>query len=276
MKIVAIFGVVVVAVLGATNAEAGRSGGHGGGHHGGGRSGSSRAHSRHTHGHGSKGCVDANDVLGYKRCSRFGDWSRITNLRPISIELLSVIRSLRFEPVAIRGKTGLEGRDFRYQGTTGERSATSMGFGFRGTIDLASGVYAGAELEIGGAMTSQRVQVSSDVEPLKAWQRGYVQGVGVLGVRDTIGETTVAAELAGGVLLTPVTAKYADDLESGDAHRTMLALIPRPAIEARVRAARWLSPWATIGAFAAADLAGAGYSAGLQLGLHLRAFDGGR
>ncbi len=153
----------------------------------------------------------------------------------------------------------------------------AVGVGLRLTIDIGAGFYVGPEGEIGAATASLPVRaVALDAEPLSAWQGGYGQLVGVFGARRTLGRARVAVELAGGVLATPVTARFADDPDAGTSHTTYLSASPRLTAEARVRVSRWISPWASAGAFAGADITGRGYSVGLQLGLHLRAFDGGR
>lgn len=283
------FIVMLVVMLGAAPALAGRTGGGGhggGGHHGGGsRGGASRggahAHrghsSSHLHRHASD-CVETSSIVGYRRCSKFGDWSKATLVPPSTLELLTMTRSIRVAPISIGGTTELEGRDVRYAADRPTaRTMNAIGVGLRGTVAIGAGFYLGAEGEIGAAMSSLPVRAMAlDAEPLTAWQGYYGQAVGVLGIQHSLGDTRIAVELAGGVLATPVTARFADDPESGSTHTATLAAMARPTAEARVRIARWLSPWASAGTFAGADLFGRGYSAGLQLGVHLRAFDGGR
>ena len=276
------FIVMLVITLCAFPALAGRSagGGHrGGGHHSGGsRGGSHRGHSSsHQHRHASD-CVETSRVLGYRLCSKFGDWSKATLVPPATFELITMTRSIRIAPMSIGGRTEIEGRDVRY---AADRQTTStmnaIGIGLRASVATGAGFYLGAEGEIGAAMSSLPVRAMAlDAEPLTAWQSYYAQVVTVLGFRHSLGDTRIAVELAGGVLATPVTARFADDAESGITHTATLAAMARPAAEARVRVARWLSPWASAGAFVGTDLFGRGYAAGLQLGVHLRAFDGGR
>ena len=199
-------------------------------------------------------------------------------MRPSTLELLTTMRSIRVAPVSIGGTAELEGRNLRYTADRPtEQTMNAIGIGLRGTVEIAAGFYVGGEGELGAAISSVPVRtVALDSEPLTAWQGGYGQVVAVFGARRMLGDTRVAVELAGGLLVTPVTARFADDPESGSTHTTTLSAMARPTAEARVRVARWLSPWASAGAFAGADLFGRGYSAGLQLGVHLRAFDGGR
>lgn len=274
---------MLVFLVGPAVADAGRTGGGGhggGGHHGGGsRGGGSRAHRGHGHAHGhAASCVETSSVLGYRHCSKFGDWAKATLLRPGALELLTSTRSIHMTPVSLGGTAEIEGRNLRY---TADRSAAgtmkTIGIGFRGTVEIAAGFYLGAEGEIGAAISALPVRaVALDSEPLTAWQGSYGQVVAVFGAQRMIGDTRIAVELAGGALVTPVSARFADDPEMGSTHTAVLSTIARPTAEGRVRIARWLSPWASAGAFAGADLSGRGYSAGLQLGLHLRAFDGAR
>ena len=196
----------------------------------------------------------------------------------IALELLSTARTIRLAPVSIAGTTVLEST--RLQFAAERRSIRTMhavGVGLRGTLGIGAGLYAGLEGEIGLAPRAVNVGASAvDTEPLTAWQGNYEQAVAVLGARHTLGFTRVEAELAGGVLATPVSVRFADDLEIGEEHTTTLSQLARPTAEARLRITRWLTPWVTIGGFAAAGLIRRGTSAGLSLGLHLRAFDGGR
>ena len=46
-------------------------------------------------------------------------------------------------------------------------------------------------------------------------------------------------------------------------------------IRGRVRADLWLTPWITVGGYAGKDAVSGQSSAGVTLGGHLRAFDGG-
>lgn len=266
-------------LISASPVAAGRSGGHGGGgHHPGGNAGHSQSsHGGHgSYGHGSD-CA-APPVLGYRTCSRFGDWDRTTRLPAVAFELLTTARTIRLAPISIAGTTALEST--RLQFTADRRSIRTMhafGIGLRGTLGIGAGLYVGLEGEIGIAPRAVDVGVSAvDTEPLTAWQGNYGQAVAVLGARHTLGSTRVEAELAGGVLATPVSARFADDLEIGEEHTTTLSQLARRTAEARLRITRWLTPWVTLGGFAAAGLTRRGYSAGLSLGLHLRAFDGGR
>jgi hypothetical protein len=89
----------------------------------------------------------------------------------------------------------------------------------------------------------------------------------------------VSIELAGGVQAIPVTARYADDDESRSEHTASFSTLVRPVFEPRLRFERWLTPWISAGAFVGAQIPvtsnSRGYAGGLQLSLHVRAFDGG-
>lgn len=274
----------------AGSADAGRTGGRGGhgggGHHGGSRGGGSRGggsrshrgHGRSSHVHTSSSCVEASTILGYRRCSSFGDWAKTTLLPPTAIEVGAISRAIRLAPLSLSGSTELEGQKLRFMAERpNARTMNTIGVGVRLTMDIGAGFYLGADGEIGAATASLPVRaMASDAEPLTAYQASYGQVAAILGAHRTIGDTRVAAEVAAGGLVTPVTARFADDPETGSDHRTMLSLSARPTAEARLRVARWLSPWTSVGVFAGIDLSGGGFSAGLSFGAHLRAFDGGR
>jgi hypothetical protein len=185
---------------------------------------------------------------------------------------------MQLAPLSLAGTTQLEGTDLRYRAErTVPATLQTVGIGVRLAIAVTASSYAGAEVELGSAMSSAHADTMTLApEPITASQRGYGQAVAVLGVRHELAGTRLAAELAGGVRATPVTAWFADDPETTGDHATTLAMVARPLVEARVRATRWLSPWLSAGAFAGADVTGGGFALGLSLGAHLRAFDGGR
>jgi len=187
-----------VLLLGSPVADAGRTGGGGhggGGHHGGGSRGGSRGghrgHSRgHAHRHAS-GCVETSSILGYRQCSKFGDWANAALLQPSTLELLTTMRSIRVAPLSIGGSAELEGRNLRYTADRPtERTMNAIGIGLRGTVEIAAGFYLGGEGEVGAAISSVPVRaVALDSEPLTAWQGGYGQVVAVFGARRMRGDT---------------------------------------------------------------------------------------
>lgn len=273
--------VLAFLVIDVRAADAGRGGGHGGGgHHGGGRGGGSRGshrgHGRSPHIHSK--CAETSPALGYRRCSSFGDWAKATLLPPAEIEFVTSSRAIQLAPLSLSGWTELEDTKFRFAADQpSPRTMTTIGIGVRGTIGVGWGFYLGLDGELGAATTALPVRaVAMNAEPITAFQAGYGQLAALIGARRTIGDTRVAVELAGGVLTVPVTARFADDPETGSEHETVLSFSARPTAEARLRVDRWITPWVTAGAFGGVDLSGRGYSAGLSLGLHLRAFDGGR
>ena len=177
--------VLALLAIDAGSADAGRTGGRGGhgggGHHGGSRGGGSRgghrSHGRSGHVQTSSSCVETSTILGYRRCSSFGDWAKTTLLPPAAIEGGAITRAIRLAPLSLSGSTELEGQKLRFMAERpNARTMNTIGVGLRLTIDIGAGFYLGADGEIGAATASLPVRaMASDAEPLTAYQASYGQ-----------------------------------------------------------------------------------------------------
>ncbi len=185
-------------------------------------------------------CRDPERVLGYRTCGRFGDWSFVTRLPPITLAWTFQVRSLRLQPLDTRDTRARE----REPGMSD--ALTAIGPGVRITVGVWPGFYVGGEMSGGVA---------------DGWRGGYGSLVAIAGGQRRIDRTSVAIELAAGVL-------FADSAPRSSGGRLDLDL--------RARFDRWVSPWLTIGGFVGLDPFVRDYTAGVQVAFRFRAYDGGR
>ncbi|HTL33999.1 MAG TPA: hypothetical protein VL326_12780, partial [Kofleriaceae bacterium] len=141
------------------------------------------------------------------------------------------------------------------------------------------GFYAALEGELGGltsaaSASTEMMSTGTFGGPQLVQQGGLVMGAyGVAGVRGSLGRATLAVEGAGGVRQT----RYHFDSTYHACETTSTIADTRAVVEARARAEVWAGPWFTLGATVGANLAERGdWLAGLYLGLHSRAYAGGR
>lgn len=187
-------------------------------------------------------CRDPERVLGHRTCGRFGDWSYVTRLPPITLGWTVQARALASQPPNTR-TDGTLARE-REPGATD--ALTAFGPGVRITVGVWPGLYVGGEMSGGVA---------------DAWRGGYGALAAIAGGQGRIDRTSFAIELAAGAL-------FADSATRSNGWRADLDL--------RVRFDRWVSPWWTIGGFAGLDPFVRDYTAGAQFAFRFRAYDGGR
>lgn len=192
------------------------------------------------HGHRHRPCASSERVLGRRTCGVFGDGTLATRLPSITLGLLAHARALEASaPVAGAGIAREQQPGARPGGLD------ALGSGVRLIAGLAPPLYAGFEGSIGLGVTPAG--------------GGYGAFAAILGGRRRLEHTTLAMELAAGVI----------SAGSG-------ALEPRLDLDVRLRLDRWITPWVTVGAFAGVDPFERDRSFGGQLAIHLRAFDGDR
>jgi hypothetical protein len=188
---------------------------------------------------------------------------------------------LGLPPLATRDTAELEEANLTFQADRPvPATMATLGVGLRLTMDIGAGLFIGIDGELGAATRAAPVRVMTDSsEPVVASQSRYGQLGLLVGARRALGRSQLTVELAGGVQAIPITARYADDMESGGEHTASFSRLVRPVLEPRLRFDRWLTPWISVGAFVGAQIPvtsnNRGYAGGLQLSLHVRAFDGG-
>lgn len=291
----------VVALASPGLAHAGHTCGGGGGHGGGGGSAPSSSSSssyssgtswsysgRSTTGVAYEqptGCIDDTDVLGYRKCTKYGEWAGNMRLPKLFIEVGSSVRQFASGLPDQQGQVTHGDHSFSYRVVmpTGTAAATPIDTAMTSTLRIGAvskhAFYLAAEGELGGlTSTAQASTEMMSVGPLGgpqlAQQGALVLGAyGVAGVRGSVGGATLAIEAAGGVRQT----RYHFDSQYYSCDTTSTIAVTRGIVEARARGEMWLGPWMTLGATIGANVAAKGdWLAGLYLGLHSRAFDGAR
>jgi hypothetical protein len=221
-------------------------------------------------------CVDATDIVGYRRCKRFGGWASHT-ATPVLLELGAAVRTFGSPLGTASGHVSHDSESFSYRvvGTPTGRASTSpptetavvttarLGFGLR------RGVYLAGEGELGGLvhnasraeMTSTGMFGAPSITPSSSLVLG---ALAVAGVRGDTRRGTFGAEVVGGVRSV---AYYYESRYLACVNTTSHA-VTSPVLEARARASLWLSPYVSVGASAGASVIDRGaWVTGLHLGL---------
>ncbi len=226
-------------------------------------------------------CVEDNDVVGYRQCTKFGAWSTNLRLPRLFIELGSNVRQFGSRLGSHGGTVSHGAESFSYRMVMPESGAidtaltSTMRFGF----GMPHGLYAGVEAELGG-ITAQRAGTVAMETPgtfgrpdLDATTGMFIGALGIAGVRGTAGRATFAVEAAGGVR----TARYRFASTYHNCETTSAISVSEGVVEARARAELWMSPWLTAGVSLGTSVVDRGdWLAGAYLGFHSRAFAGGR
>jgi len=249
----------------------GSGGGHGGG--GGMAHGSWRAEPT---------CTDTSDVVGFRRCTKFATWSANLGFPVLTIEGGALVR--RFSSL-LDQRTGTVrhgGESFSYRlAQSVDRRAidTAVMSTLRATVGLTRALYSGLEVDLGGLtgtgeVESQMMSTGVFGQPALQQRGGFVvDSLGIIGVRGGAGPGTLGVEFAGGLRVASygVHSSYHDCETSG----AVTAL--EGVAEARARGELWLGPWITAGAVIGASvIERSAWMAGVYVGVHSRAFGGGR
>ena len=199
--------------------------------------------------------TDDNDVVGYRRCDRYGSWGR--NLLDPYVFFDLGMNQRTFGSAATAPAVVPAART-----TTGPKpvggkttSASALLFDERMGFGLSRHMYGAVDFELGnfGNLDSLDEHTPDLV----------VDGLASLGLRGGLGPFALGVEVAGGVM------EYTYAWER-DGHVDGM-------LEARGRVDLWLSPWCTVGAVAGTSLIAQGdWMAGLFLGVHTWSYAGDR
>ena len=192
---------------------------------------------RHSH-----RCKDPERVLGHRTCGRFGAWSYVTRLPPLSFGWLVHARTVPTSLSRLDASAALA----REQAPVDATSMKVLGPGIRITVGVAPRLYLGGEMTGGLAIGA-------------AQPGAYGSVAGVIGAQHHTTRTDFALELVAGAVFTDTTP-----LQSGW----------RADADVRIRVDRWITPWVTLGGFVGVEPFGRGYTAGALVALRVRAFDG--
>lgn len=222
-------------------------------------------------------CVETSEIHGRRQCGEFGTWA-MGRVPHLAIELGTSVRSISLARLDLSGRIDHEDDGsyaYRMTGAPDAGAAAAVGADLR--VTGGRRWYGGVELSIGGiAADPGAMEMSFAAEPGASGEAAlqlHVAGGAVAGARWSLGRLSVAGEVFAGarMLQVEIESRY------GYCDLTDHARDYSVAVEPRARADLWLSPWATVGAFAGTDIAQPGSRVlGVYVGGHTRAFDGVR
>jgi hypothetical protein len=260
----------------------------GGGSSGGGSSGGSGGSSSDDYSSSDSGgssssepaCVDTTDIVGYRRCRRFGGW-RGRLRTPILVELGLASRTFASPLREAGGSFSHDDESFSYrvvgrppEGSPEPAMDSATVFTMRLGVGLGRGLYLAGEAELGGitAMAGRAEMTSTGMRgaPSITADSGIVLGAaGVLGAGGSIGPASLGVELAGGV--RAITYYYESRYLACTSH--LSHSVSSSILEARARAQLWVSPFLHVGVSAGASVVERGaWMAGVHLGFASMAY----
>jgi len=268
-----------------------QGGGSGGGSSGGSSSGSSNASNDRYYHPGlyqnprvpqQTACEDASDVIGYRRCTKFGAWAKNLKIPHIVIEGGVVVRQFGSLLDSQAGSVihGNESFAYRVLAQPQRRTLdTAVLSTLRAGVGLPHGFYTAVEVDLGGLAQPGRASTEmmtsgSFGSPDLQQQRGFVvDSVGTIGVHGATHAGGLGVELSGGLR----AVSYSFHSSYHDCERTTSIRAFAPIAEARVRGELWLSPWLTAGVTAGTSVIEQhSWMGGVYLGVHTRSFGGDR
>ena len=277
----------------AETARAGSCGGGGGGgsSSGGGSSGGGSSSSSSSDSYSSSdsssssspatpACVDDTDVVGYRRCRGYGQWATSTRMPLLVFEVGSSFRRFPNRLGTRSESLSHDGESFSYRIVGGPEATmdTAVLSMARLGVGLTRHTYVAAEIEIGGLvsenphaeMTSSGQFGSPSITPASTT---VVNTLGLVGAQGSIGRATFGIEVGGGFR----SVSYQYESRYLACRQTEYLTAIHGVIETRARAQAWLTPFISIGATVGASMLDrADWMAGVQLGVHSRAFSGTR
>jgi hypothetical protein len=245
-------------------------------------SGSSFSDSSSDSGSSAPACTDETDIVGYRRCTRYGRWSSRRTV-PVLLEFGTATRRFASPLREATGSLSHENESFTYR-VVGQPSGSSAPAPDAATVTTARlgvglprGLYLAAEVELGGlSRTAGRAEMTSagmfgapSITPTSSVVAGTFAVAGIHGALGAAGRTSLGAEVAGGV--RSITYNYESRYLS--CVSTTSHAVSSPILEARARAQLWLSPFVNLGASAGASVLDRGaWMAGLHLGFATKAY----
>jgi hypothetical protein len=225
-------------------------------------------------------CAAHGDVVGFPRCTRFGEWGMNPAIPPILVEAGVVIRQFASLLDGQLGRVQHGDEVFAYRASVATRGAqldTAVLSTIRAGVGLPHGFYAAAEVDLGGltqvgAATTEMMSTGTLGTPALQQDRGFVvDSLGTIGLHGTSHTGGLGVELSGG--LRAVSYSFESHYVSCVQSTSITAYAP--IAEARVRGELWVTPWLTAGVTAGTSvIAQHAWMGGLYLGVHTRAFGG--
>jgi hypothetical protein len=261
----------------------GSSGGSsGGGSSSGGWSGGTTVYSPSGSRVADPACEDGSQVVGYRRCTKFGTWGTDLRIPHVTVEGGVAVRQFG---TLLDNQTGsvLHGAEkFSYRVVAPAQTEaldTAVFSTLRAGVGMPHGLYSALEVGLGalaqpGRAGTEMMTSGSFGSPELEQRRGFVlDTVGALGIRGSTRAGGLGVELAGG--MRTVSYQFHSTYRACE-HGTSVHA-SSPVAEARARGELWLSPWLTAGVTLGTSLLERNsWVGGLYLGVHSRAFGGTR
>jgi hypothetical protein len=214
-------------------------------------------------------CATDSPVVGSSECRRYGDGWDQTDVPPMVLELGLGTRRLALFDGALTGATEHDGNRYDVEFTADDIENRWVGaIELRLAGFLTENLYIGAVGALGAAPTGGAVSVE-DVS-IEAVSLVHVGAQAVAGISIPIGDTSLRAEVLGGVRYVEVgfQSRRVDCVN----HETLSYFVP--VIEPRLGLDMFLGSWISVGAYGGMNLLELGeLSAGANVTLHFRAFD---
>lgn len=229
-------------------------------------------------------CVDETDIVGYRRCTKFGSWST-WHMPLFFLELGSAARTFASPLGATTGHVTHDAESFTYRvmgkpPAAATRPEAALVMTARLGFGLSHGLYFAAEGELGGltrtsaASRAEMTSTGTFGAPSITYTSSLVAGAhAVAGIQGAVGPGSLGAEMVGGV--RSITHDYESRYLACVTTTSHTAAMP--VLEARARASFWLTPFVNVGATAGASLIDRGaWVGGLNLGFVTQAYGGQR
>jgi hypothetical protein len=222
-------------------------------------------------------CVETSDVHGHRRCTPFGAWGRSARWPSLFVSAGTAMRRFASPLQTTDGTVTHDGESFRYRVIAPERAAldTAVVAQIRAGVGLRHGFYGAIELEAGGL-----AEGSTNPEMMSSGLLGTpeIRGAGVavlggaiaLGARIRMGVLDAGLEGVAGVR----TLVYQYESHYLACETTSSITATTPVLEARGRAALWLTPFISLGVTAGRSVVDDAWITGVHLGASTRAFGG--
>ncbi len=192
-------------------------------------------------------CVDASDVVGYRKCPAYGVWGENLLAPYVFVDLgvnawyFAIPDESQGTPTTARSASASSSSS-----TTTRTRSRMLTYDERVGVGMRYGLYVAFDFEL-GAFASQPATSSGLLALISA------------GIQHRFGPITLGVEATGGVLAySPANST---------------ALTSQGVVEGRARGDLWVTPWLTLsGVVGTEALIGDGWMAGAALGFHTHAY----
>lgn len=227
-------------------------------------------------------CEDESDIIGYRRCTKFGAWAKDLRIPHVVIEGGAIVRQFGSLLDRQTGSVIHGNESFAYRVLAqpqGRPLDTAVLSTLRAGVGLSHGLYTAVEVDLGGLTqpgraATEMMTTGSFGSPDLQQERGFVvDSTATIGVHGATHAGGIGAELSGGLR----AVSYSFQSNYHDCQQATSITVFAPIAEARVRGELWISPWLTAGATVGTSvLEQHSWMGGVYVGVHTRSFGGER